>query len=66
MNADLKLPVKCLERDIFGKLINQSKNGVELVKVIEMLKTLREEGFSGRLHRMTPTFYFRLLAFYYF
>jgi hypothetical protein len=60
MNADLKLPVKCLERDIFGKLINQSKNGVELVKVIEMLKTIREEGFSDRLHRMTPTFYFRL------
>lgn len=62
MNADLKMPVKCLERDIFGKLINKSKNGVELVRVIEMLKAIREEGFSDKLHRMTPTFYFRLDA----
>ncbi|MGL4881346.1 MAG: hypothetical protein ACRC8K_09800, partial [Waterburya sp.] len=59
MNADLKLPVKCLKQDVFGKLINQPKNGVELETVIEMLKNIRGKGFSDRLHYMTPTFYFR-------
>jgi hypothetical protein len=34
MNADLKLPVKCPEQGTFEKLINQSKNGVELERVV--------------------------------
>jgi hypothetical protein len=62
MNADLKLTVKCLKQDTFGKLINQPKNGVELVRVIEMLKSIREKGFSDRLHFVARTFYFRLVA----
>jgi cellulose biosynthesis protein BcsQ len=47
---------------VAGKLINQPKNGVELETVIEMLKNIRGIGFSDRLHYMTPTFYFRLVA----
>ena len=61
MNADLKLSVKCLERDVFGKLINWTKNGVELVRVIETLKSIQECGFSVRLHFVARTFYFRLV-----
>ena len=62
MNADLKLPVKCLKRNVLGKLIEQSKNGLELVRAIETLKSIWIKGFSDRLHYMTPTFYFRQLA----
>ena len=40
MNADFKLTVKFLKQDTFGKLINQSKNGVELVMVIGTLKSI--------------------------
>jgi hypothetical protein len=59
MNADLNLTVKCLKQYTFGKLINQPKNGVELVRGIEKLKSLQEGGFSDRLHFVTRTFYFR-------
>ncbi len=59
MNADLKLPVKYLERDTFEKVIDRSKNGVELETVIGKLESIRENDFSDRLHYMTPTFYFR-------
>ena len=45
----------------FGKLINQSKNGVELVRGNEMLKSLQEGSFGDRLHFVARTFYFRRL-----
>jgi hypothetical protein len=59
MNADLKLPVKCLKQGTFGKLINQSKIWVKLETVIGKLESIRKNDFSDRLHHMTPTFYFR-------
>ena len=44
------------------KLINEPKNGVELVRVIEILKSILEKGFSDRLHFVARTFYFRLIT----
>jgi hypothetical protein len=41
------------------QIINQSKNGVELVRGIERLKSLQRGGFSDRLHFVARTFYFR-------
>ena len=60
MNADLKLPVKYLERSIFVKLIDSPKNGVESVRRFNTLKIIQGKGFSDRLHFVARTFYFRL------